>query len=552
MTRVLLTAGLLLAALIVPAAAQPTVLTQAQVSALIKEYECYAGSIFAAQAVLLQKWFKSVGASDQEFNDFKANAEQARRLACGAPPGNYVPSPLNGIAARFGRANGLTRTEPRLALLESLARYAKLLESSCNLQTNRRLGTSLLAKVRSMAGGAAGASSPPPPFNASDFLGSCKSGGGAQVPNPGQDIGSLGTSAQDVYRQCVKDVIAKAKPAECVTNPYAGQTEDEFERNFGWAGVGLTVAGLFLGGPVGAVVVGAGIFSGAVSFAADQAGDEEDKRVAEAAAARAAAATAEADAAAAAAAAKAAAAAAEAAELKAQIEQLAKEMEEIKKKLAKAEADAAARRSGSPTPAPKPSERCNRFSVSGTSEKLDYKRDDGGVIGILDSIKACRCKARALESPSGTRITEPDGSACQSDADRERSECARNPYGPNDRPREECIKYLMEDNKSFNIEARLCSAVRCNNYQPGVGLGANRVLGCGCIGSRIEGGPGLTATRTTRCDQMRCDGNCVCRGTQCACEGSELRGPPGGGPPAPPVRPAVPEGPPGVRPPPIQ
>jgi hypothetical protein len=26
---------------------------------------------------------------------------------------------------------------------------------------------------------------------------------------------------------------------------------------------------------------------------------------------------------------------------------------------------------------------------------------------------------------------------------------------------------------------------------------------------------------------MRCDGNCVCRGTQCACEGSELRGPQG-------------------------
>jgi hypothetical protein len=86
----------------------------------------------------------------------------------------------------------------------------------------------------------------------------------------------------------VKDVIAKAKPAECVTNPYAGQTEDEFKHNFGWGGFALEVAALLLGGPAGWVAAGAGIVAGAISFAADEAGDEEEKRAAEATAARAA------------------------------------------------------------------------------------------------------------------------------------------------------------------------------------------------------------------------------------------------------------------------
>lgn len=94
-----------------------------------------------------------------------------------------------------------------------------------------------------------------------------------------------------------------------------------------------------------------------------------------------------------------------------------------------------------------------------------------------------------------------------------------------DRPREACIKYLMEDNKSFNIEARLCSAVQCTQYQARVGLSPNKVLGWGCLGPGIERA-GSASTRTTSCAQMRCDGNRVCRGRQCACEGSELREPP--------------------------
>jgi hypothetical protein len=191
--RALPAIGLLFAALIVPAAGQARSLTQDEAKTLIKEYQCYSMRIADAQAVLFRKWFKTVGASDDEFTNFQANVELARRDLCGEITlsdriRNYgaLQPPFNGIVGRFQNANVLTDTSARLALQESLERYAELLESSCNLQTEKQIATSLLNRMRSLTGGATGSSAPPPPFNASDSLGSCRSGGGGQSkPRPG-------------------------------------------------------------------------------------------------------------------------------------------------------------------------------------------------------------------------------------------------------------------------------------------------------------------------------------------------------------------------------
>jgi hypothetical protein len=52
---------------------------------------------------------------------------------------------MSGPFALDFKGIGLTETSSRLALLESLARYAKLLDSVCNLQTEKQAALSLVA-----------------------------------------------------------------------------------------------------------------------------------------------------------------------------------------------------------------------------------------------------------------------------------------------------------------------------------------------------------------------------------------------------------------------
>jgi hypothetical protein len=323
------------------------------------------------------------------------------------------------------------------------------------------------------------------------------------------------------------DVIANAKPPACAINPYAGAA-GEAKKTFAGGALVARLIAMVVAPEYAAAWTAAAWVSAAIAYAAELEDQEDKKRQADAASAR-----------------ERAAAAAAAEEMQENIKKLKEKQEELEARLAAAEAAAAA--ATTPAPAPKPQERCNRFSasVSGSQNELTYKRKDGGVIGILDAIKACRCKARKIESPSLSTIMEPDGSECQSDADRRRADCARNPFDEVDRPRKECIDFLMEDNPSFNLEARLCSAVQCTrDSKAAVGLSANRVLGCGCF---IPESSRDGSTRPNLCARMMCQGECVCRGTQCACEGGETRIIPHT-PPAPPVQPIAPEGLPGIPP----
>ena len=54
-------------------------------------------------------------------------------------------------------------------------------------------------------------------------------------------------------------------------------------------------------------------------------------------------------------------------------------------------------------------------------------------------------------------------------------------------------------------------------------MGANRVLACGCFGGICQPEP---SARTTACERMRCEAECVCRGARCACEGGRFACPP--------------------------
>ena len=144
---------------ILPAAGQPSgVLSQANAKALVEKYHCYSITIGAAQTVLLEKWFKSIGATDQEFADFQANAERARQFACGETPGGPFSRPLGVITTRFQTTHRLVDAEAKLTLLNSLARYGKMLNADCGLPTAKDVAESLFAEMRSLSGGP----SPPP------------------------------------------------------------------------------------------------------------------------------------------------------------------------------------------------------------------------------------------------------------------------------------------------------------------------------------------------------------------------------------------------------
>jgi hypothetical protein len=562
MLRAIFWAGLLTLTLVSPASGQPNgVLTQASAKALVHEFRCYSMHIAAAQTVLLKKWFRSIGATDQEFTEFQVNVEAARRQVCGEVPASVSPLSTKDIFARFRTQNGLSAAGASLTLQESLARYTDLVASRCSLPTQRDLALSFIARMRTVAGSPTGGSvapgggSPTGGFfgsslpDPSTFLGNCSSGGGAQVPDPGADIGSFGNTAKDLYGQCVRDVIAAIKPAECAVNPRAS----------GWryvkyaavitgvmAGVVAFVATLPVSGPaaVGAVaaaqtgvVVGAGATGAVAGFVAAVAEIIDEEIEAANKKAEDARTRAERD---------------EAEKNKKQAEQDKQNIDEVDEELEEeAKRDASTPGPTTPARAPQddPKQRCNRFPVSGAQSALSFDREDGGVIDFLDSIKSCRCKAIEAEAGRLGGIRSAGGTECQSEKDRRRADCLANPFDDVDRPREECIQLLMEDNSdTVNIEALLCSQVRCTQYGRKVGMSADRTLACGCLG------PGLStagSTRTTSCQQMRCEGKCVCRGTRCTCEGSESRVTPTT-PPSPPFRPVVPERPPGVPQPPFR
>jgi hypothetical protein len=511
---------------ILPAAGQPSgVLSQANAKALVEKYHCYSITIGAAQTVLLEKWFKSIGATDQDFANFQANAERARRFACGETPSSAAPLPLGVITTRFQTTHGLRDAEAKLTLLDSLARYARMLNANCSLPTAKDVAESLFAEMRSLSGGP---SPPPPKFDPTDpsgYLGSCKNGGSGRVPDVGDDIGSWDNSAKGRYRQCVRGVIANAKPAECVSNPYGSLD------NWDKALVGVQFLGgivTILAAPVITPVIAVGLVVTVISIhrTIHQANESEEQ--------------------------------------KRKDQESQKKLEEEAKKKAEAAAPAPATPSDpsatpaptpspTPVPAPDPKKHCDRFPLANTGDDLFYVAADGGAIGLLDSIRTCRCEARAVAAGDlrGPGIAAGPGTECQSDADRRRAECVRNPYDEHDRPREACMKLLLEDNASFNVETKLCSQIQCTRRSgkvAKVGMGANRVLACGCFSRGIAREP---AARTTACERMRCEAECVCRGARCACEGSDLRVRPTT-PPAPPFRPAIPEGPGGFPAPPLR
>jgi hypothetical protein len=215
---------------------------------------------------------------------------------------------------------------------------------------------------------------------------------------------------------------------------------------------------------------------------------------------------------------------------------VSKELKEVKEEV-KNQAPAAPDAPPQTPPAPTPDneEKCSRFPIAGTSYSLGFRKSDDTVIDLLDSMTDCRCKARAINCPRC-----PASDECKSAEDRKRADCLRNPYNEVDRPKEECLKFLLQDNSTtVNIETLLCGKVHCATRRtPKLALGAARTLACGCFGQGISGGQ-PSSSQGSAYANMICEGRCVCRGTQCSCEARETRLDPRN-PPRPPRMPIIP------------
>jgi hypothetical protein len=154
--------------------------------------------------------------------------------------------------------------------------------------------------------------------------------------------------------------------------------------------------------------------------------------------------------------------------------------------------------------------RCARFTGNDTA-KLFYKDDRGVELDIAGMVHQCSCKSRVLDCPLCAPLGIGPATSCESAEEKTRRECLMNPFGPTDEVRPECIAALEKDNSIVNIDAKLCSAVRCsNNRAAKFTISADLKLSCGCFAQMSEFAPGTNATAV--CQIMRCDtGTCKCQ-----------------------------------------
>ena len=82
--------------------------------------------------------------------------------------------------------------------------------------------------------------------------------------------------------------------------------------------------------------------------------------------------------------------------------------------------------------------------------------------GLYEATQDCICSTyqNSIDEPVND-VLQGTESACPSKEDKERLDCLRNPYGPDDAPRAECLKYLEDDNESFVLLSG-CELMLCN------------------------------------------------------------------------------------------
>jgi predicted XRE-type DNA-binding protein len=495
---------------------QPTsgsALSSSDAQKFLKEYTCYYMRAASIQTPLLEKWFKSVGATSQEFTQYKTYMEAVSRFICdeiSEAEISTVKSPLPSIITRYSQQHSMSAAEAQFAVQASLTRYSDLLSKSCNLPSGEPVSREMMARAISSNP----SSLPPvsPPSEASQ-LGTCGAGGSSGVPEPGgDDISVLGSGARQIYAQCWREITELATQPQCANNPLAFTVPQIVKYSAGVVAAGATIAAAYVTSPLwGPVLAGVAAGSAIVAVMWDAVDDYVNEQEKEA--------------------------------MKKALETIVKEHE--KEKLKITEAMQASTTSGGtpqpqPEPQPNPEQQCGRFPVAGTSYSLGYTRSDGGVTGLLDMLTECRCKAKAADCPQC-----PTSDECKSEDDRKRADCLRNPYDEVDRPREECMKLLLEDNSAtVNIESFLCRQVQCANRRASkrLAFSGNRTVACGCFGSsqgRASVQPASPMGSVASCLTMRCETECVCRGRQCSCKGNEPRVDPRN-PPRPPRQPTLP------------
>jgi hypothetical protein len=152
---------------------------------------------------------------------------------------------------------------------------------------------------------------------------------------------------------------------------------------------------------------------------------------------------------------------------------------------------------------------CARFP--GGDAKLYYKDDKGTDIDVAGMIHQCTCKARAARCPLCSVRNAGPATSCESAEEAKRRECLQNPFGPRDEVRKECVDLLQKDNPTVNLQALLCSNVRCTgNAVKTVSFSSGKALTCGCFAPSgdFTPRPGTTGF----CLQARCDtGECRCQ-----------------------------------------
>lgn len=183
---------------------------------------------------------------------------------------------------------------------------------------------------------------------------------------------------------------------------------------------------------------------------------------------------------------------------------------------------------GKQTPPSGPKKYCIAFDAAGTVTYDPVVESGIGKPDALTAFNYCRCKAQEdLPPPSPTEcgdcISLP--SRCLSADDKAKMECLKNPFGPDDGVRKECVKYLQDDTFDWTDEQikKICLAARCVGATTPILTGAN--LSCPCL-APTDGpfkfkGPLRIPKSGTGCDVILCPEGSICTcdstGSQCGC-----------------------------------
>jgi hypothetical protein len=130
---------------------------------------------------------------------------------------------------------------------------------------------------------------------------------------------------------------------------------------------------------------------------------------------------------------------------------------------------------------------------------------------VYDRVNHCLCKAIGNRLPT-----------CDDPEERQKQDCLTNPFGPDDGPRPECVRFLQPEQVDRDaIEARICTLIRpdCSNRDVMVTLDGK----CGCaVGTGVAGSP-----LSPRCPAViDCADDAVLNEQTCRCQPMNAGGTP--------------------------